>query len=101
MGIGNLGRATTAARSAARTTRQAQDVQRARENAEAIRAQIAELQADFDAEAAGLEAAADPLAEKLETATIKPRRTDLSVTLTALVWAPTYEASGGASDPAW
>jgi hypothetical protein len=83
-----LGRAGTAVRSIGRTRKESEDVARAAETLEAMEQQRAELESQFQAEAAALQARLDPLAEPLETITIRPRKTAISVRLVALAWAP-------------
>ena len=91
-----IGRATTAARGAGRTMKQAGDVQRAQESAEAVRQQIQALEAELAEELAARSAATDPLSEKLERVTVRPKKTDITVKPVRLVWRP-YR--GG--KPAW
>ena len=83
-----LGRATTAARSAGRTMKQAGDVGRAEESAEAIRAQIAALDQEAKEELAARAAATDPATERLEPVVVRPKKSDVTVRKTALVWVP-------------
>jgi hypothetical protein len=93
----NIGRATTAARGAGRTMKQAGDVGRAKENVAAIDQQIADLEAELKAELDQRAAATDPVTEKLETIALRPKKSDISVRLVALAWAP---FGGDAGDPA-
>jgi hypothetical protein len=83
-----LGKATTAARSASRSIKEAKDVARAGENVEVIRKQLDDLEAQFQAEADALAVKIDPLTETLETLSIKPAKTHISVKLVALAWVP-------------
>ncbi|MEP6767639.1 MAG: ATP-binding protein [Acidobacteriota bacterium] len=96
----NIGRATTAARGAGRTMKQAGDIGRAKENVAAIDAQIAELESELQAELDQRAAATDPLTERLEPITLRPKKSDLSVKLVALAWAP-YRDEGKGPVPAW
>jgi hypothetical protein len=91
-----IGRATTAARGAGRTMKQAGDVQRAEESAEAVRQQIQALESELEAELSARSAATDPLTEKLEQVSLRPKKADITVRRVALVWRP-YR--GG--EPAW
>jgi hypothetical protein len=91
-----IGRATTAARGAGRTMKQAGDVQRAQESAAAIRQQIAALEGELEAELDARATATDPVTEKLENVSLRPKKTDIGVRRVALVWLP-YR--GGS--PAW
>ena len=91
-----IGRATTAARSAGRTMKQAGDVQRAQESAEAVKQQIQALEAELEAELAERSAATDPLTEKLERVSVRPKKSDITVRPMRLVWRP-YRGNA----PAW
>ena len=99
--VGTVGRATTAARSAGRVLKETQDVGRAKESVEAVDQAIADLDAQFKAEADALTATTDPLTERLETISLKPTRQNISVRLVTLAWAPGWRNSAGAVTPAW
>ncbi|MEW6543390.1 MAG: ATP-binding protein [Nitrospirota bacterium] len=86
-----LGKAATAARGVGRSIKEAKDVARAEENVEALRKQLADLEAQFQVEADALAATFDPLKEELETVTIRPTKANVSVKLLALAWVPTVE----------
>lgn len=101
LGMGTLGRATTAARGVGRAAQQAQDVGRARENVEAVSQQLADLETQLQAEIDALEAATDPLSENLETVSLRPKKADISVRRVALVWVPVLRTDSGAATPAW
>jgi hypothetical protein len=81
-----VGRAATSMRSAGRALDQAGDVTRARETIEALRGQLAELEAEFNAETAAVAQAPDPAAETLVPLEIRPSRPNINVRLVALVW---------------
>ena len=91
-----IGRATTAARGAGRTMKQAGDVQRAQESAEAVRQQIQALEAELAQELSARAAATDPLTEKLERVSVRPKKTDITVRRVAWSGGP-YRGSA----PAW
>ena len=91
-----IGRATTAARGAGRTMKQVGDVQRAQESAEAVRQQIQALEAELAEELAARSAATDPLNEKLERVSVRPKKTDITVKPVRLIWRP-YRGNA----PAW
>ena len=99
--VSTIGRGTTAARGAGRVLKETQDVGRARESAEAVKQAMADLDAQFKAEADALTAATDPLTERLETISLKPTRQNISVRLVTLAWAPCWRDAGGAVTPAW
>jgi hypothetical protein len=83
-----IGKATTAARSAGRTMKQAGDVQRAEETEGAIQQQIQALEDELQAELAARTAATDPASEALEKVSLRPKKTDITVRRVGLVWLP-------------
>jgi len=83
-----IGKATTAARGAGRTMKQAGDVGRAEDTVGAIDQQIQDLDAELQSEIAAATASADPATQKLETLTLRPKKTDITVRKLALVWLP-------------
>jgi hypothetical protein len=97
---GTIGRATTAARGASRAYKESQDVARADENVDALKQQLADLQAEFDTESKQVAADNDPATEQFESVTLKPKKTNVGVKLFVLAWAPQWQ-SGGAETPAW
>ncbi|ALA56942.1 ATP-binding protein [Nitrospira moscoviensis] len=97
----NIGRATTAIRSAGRVLKESQDVGHAEETVAALQQQLADLDAQFKREADALAAAADPLTEQLEPFSVKPSKADIAVKLVALVWTPQWLTAGGETRSAW
>jgi len=96
-----LGRAATAARGLGRTMKERQDVGTAQESVASLQQQIADLEAEFQAETERLAQGTNPLTEVLESLEIKPKKTDIAVRLVALVWVPMFKADDGGSHPAW
>ncbi len=92
-------RAGTAIRSAGRAAQRRQDVEHAEESVEAVRAAIADLEKEFEAELQAIENAADA-EETLEEVVIRPPLTAIATRLTALVWLP-YGSEGGAEVELW
>jgi hypothetical protein len=84
----NASRAGSAIRSVGRTMQERQDVTHAEENVESLRKQLADLNAELEAEVDRLEERFDPEAEQLEVLGLKPRRKDVEVRLLTLAWAP-------------
>jgi phage host-nuclease inhibitor protein Gam len=82
----NMGKAATAARGMGRAYEQSSDVGRAQENSSSVQAQIDELNTSLQSEIAALDVTYNPQAEKLDTVTIKPKRTGIQVKLVALTW---------------
>ncbi len=97
----NIGRATTAIRSAGRVMKESKDVSLAEENVAALQQQLADLEAQFKAESEALAAATDPLTEKLETVSVKPTKSNIAVKLVALAWTPHWRTGDGTLTPAW
>ena len=97
----NIGRATTAIRSAGRVMKESTDVGAAEENVAALQQQLVDLEAQFKSESDALVAATDPLNEKLETISIKPTKANIAVKLVALAWMPHWRDANGGLAPAW
>jgi hypothetical protein len=97
----SAGRFGTAMKSAGRIKKEDMDVERAGERAEAVRAQIADLEARLQEEIAGLEASLDPSTESLEQVRINPKATDIAVTVFGLAWLPYRKDEQGRLHPAW
>ena len=84
----NVSKAATAMRGVGRSFEQSQDVTRAGETVEAVKKQIADLDAQFQAEAAAIESGGDPATERFETVELRPTKTNVRVKLVALAWTP-------------
>jgi hypothetical protein len=84
--VGTIGRAT-AARGMSRTMKRSEDIERAKQTAAAVEEQRKQLEAEFAAETAALDAANDVATETLEKITIKPKKTNIVIKLVGLVWA--------------
>jgi hypothetical protein len=91
----------TAARRAGMAYKESQDVQRATESAENVQQQLTDLQAQWKADTDELQAKIDPATETLETIQVKPKKTNISVRLLTLAWAPYRKSGEGAMEPAW
>jgi len=87
LNIGTIGRATTAARGVGRTMKESEDIERAKQNVAALEEQRKQLETEFAAETAALDAANDVATETLEKITIRPKKTNITVKLVSLVWA--------------
>jgi hypothetical protein len=98
--LSTLGRATTAARGVSRSMKEAEDVGRAQESVEAINQQITDLDAQFKAETDSLESN-DVQTEQLETISLKPKKSNISVKLLTLAWAPYWHDAEGQAVSGW
>ena len=101
LSLTTLGRATTAARSASRSQKEAEDVDRAHESLQVILGRQTELNDQFKAEIANLEQSFDPQNEVLDTVSLKPTKANIAVKLFTLAWAPYWQEAQGESKPAW
>jgi hypothetical protein len=97
--VGNIGRATTAARGAGRVLKEREDVARAQETIGAVQQALATLETELRDELASLEARGEP--ERLETVALRPKKTDIRVHMCALAWTPHWRDAAGALTPAW
>jgi hypothetical protein len=90
-----IGRATTAARGVSRSMKEQEDIGRAQDTVESLGQRLAAIEEEFRAETAALEAKFDPETEELESLTLQPKKTGISVQLVALTWAPFRQGAGG------
>src|SRR5262249_50219571 len=95
----NVSRAASAARSAGRIGREQQDVAQAQENVQQFQDQLAELDAQFKAETAALDDSVNADKLELEDIAIKPKKSDINVTLVALAWMPCAASPDGTTTP--
>src|SRR5581483_1211027 len=88
LSVTNLGRATTAARGIGRTMKEQDDVKRASASVDTLKAQLAELNNELEAEIATLETNAPAPSRTLTTITIKATPSRIAVERGTLVWVP-------------
>ncbi|MGA8203119.1 MAG: DUF87 domain-containing protein [Woeseiaceae bacterium] len=91
----------TAMRSASGARKEAADVERAEQNAQQIRADIAALDAELEREVAALDAGFDAQSEPLKEVVVRAKVADISVPLLALAWMPYLTDADGRLRPAW
>ena len=96
----NVSKAATAMKGVGRSVEQAKDVARAGETVGAIQQQLADLDAQFQAEAKAIEGGLDPASETFETIELRPNKTNISVKLVALAWTPHVRDAAGQLTPA-
>jgi hypothetical protein len=97
----SAGRFGTAIQSASRMRKESMDVERARETAEAISAQLAEMEARLSQDIADLEGQFDPATEDLREVLVKPKSSDITLEVFSLVWLPYRQDSFGRLAPDW
>jgi hypothetical protein len=85
----NVGRAASVARSLSRAAREREDIARAEESAEAVGAQLKEMEAQLQAELDALRSGASDVAQlEIGEVRVAPRKGDLSVDSLVLLWLP-------------
>jgi hypothetical protein len=85
--VSSIGRATTAARGVGRTMKEQEDVKRAEGSVDQLKAQLADLNSQLEAEIAALETGPSPT-RTLTPVTIKPTPARIAVDRVVLVWMP-------------
>ena len=96
-----IDRAGTTMRGGMRTAREKGDVVLAKQSVEALKQRLADLEAALNSEIATIEAVTDPMQQKLELLTVRPKKSDLSVRLVTLVWAPCWALPDGTIKPSF
>lgn len=94
-------RVGSAIRSAGSARKQAADVTHAREAAAEVRGDIEKLDAELKAEIDAMDATFDARQAELETVAVKPKTTDIHVSLIGLLWMPYRHDADGPLEPAW
>ena len=69
-------------------SKESEDVTRATQNVDALKAQLAELEADMQSDVQAVSAEFDLANEPFERVLVKPKRGGVSVQLVSLVWVP-------------
>jgi hypothetical protein len=101
VGVGTLGRAAGALRSADRAAREERDVERAREEHELRGEGLSELNAELERELDAARARFGEEALACEERALQARRSDVEVRQVRLVWTPWRVAADGALEPAF
>lgn len=86
LSVTSVNRATTAARSVNRTLKGSQDIAHAKESAEAVLAEHAALQAEFEAEAARIHQGSQAQSEPLQPLEIRAPRTRIHLRIFTPAW---------------
>ncbi len=90
----NISRATTSMRQATRIARDRQDVSDATEGVEVLSQRLSQLEAELAAETEKIQTDLSPDKLPLETITIQPKKSEISVQPVSLVWIPHVQAAG-------
>jgi hypothetical protein len=97
----SINSAATAARSVTRAYKQSQDVNLIEQNATAAQQQMNELNEQLQTAISAIQAKIDPATEAFEPISIKPKKTDISVRVFTLAWAPYRTDAHGQMTPAY
>jgi hypothetical protein len=97
----NIRRGASAISSFSRASKQADDVGRANETIETLTAKMQDLDAGFRAETEALKASGNPMNERLESVSIKPKKKDINLRVIALAWTPHWRNERGELTNAW
>jgi hypothetical protein len=90
-----IGRAGTVARSASRTYKESQDVQRAGETVAAVQQQIDAIEFELQTELSALHSRVEASTEQFETIEYVLRRPNIALKLVCLAWVPEDMVSRG------
>jgi hypothetical protein len=97
----SMGKAASTIRGMSRSRKESQDIERAGENVEALKQQLADLETEFTQDAEDLASQLQTKSETLETVTIRPKKSNIAVELLGLGWVPHWQDSRGQQIPAW
>jgi len=98
--VGNVGRATSAMKSASRIGKEAADVTRATESVDVVQERLTALRAQFDEEVATLQQGVANGSVDVQKRPVHPRKSDISVGMVGLCWTPWRRLSDGTVEPA-
>jgi hypothetical protein len=93
---GNASRMGSAARSLGRTSKEKDDIARARRDLDAEKERMADLERQFQADAAAVHPGGE---SALEEVVIRPRKSDVAVARVSLLWTPFGVDSNGIAEP--
>jgi len=94
-----VGRATTTARSASRAYYEKMDIKRAQEQVELTRTRLEEMEKELQREADQIVSLYDPAREQLETVALRPKKKDLVLIWSGLLWLPVWHLASGSLEP--
>ena len=91
----------TAIKTAGSARKEAQDVERAKQTAEKVKADMAALNKQLEEEVVKLDTSFDAQAEELDEIVVRAKTTDIHVAVTGLAWLPYTADDRGRLRPAW
>jgi phage-related tail protein len=99
--VGSASRVGTAMRSASRMRKEEMDVDRAREKASAIEAQLLDMEGRMQEDIEKIEFSYDPEFEELEKIRVKPKAKDITLEVFGPAWIPFRKDAEGRLTPDW
>ena len=90
-----LNRAGTAMRSGMRSAKERGDIGSAEESLDVLLQRRADLQTELAQEIALIEEQTDPMQQRLEVTAVRPRKSDIDIRFTTLLWLPFWQTDGG------
>ncbi len=97
----HIGRATTSARGASRAYYEKMDIQRAQQQVEQAKSKLDDMDRQLQAEADRLGSAFDPAAETLQSVILRPKKKDIAIQWSGLLWLPYWHLETGGAEPAF
>jgi hypothetical protein len=97
----SMSKATSTIRGMSRSMKESQDIERAGENVEALKQQLADLETEFTKETEALASQLQAQSETLEIISIRPKKSNITVELLGLGWVPHWQDSQGQRTSAW
>ncbi len=91
----------SAIKTAGSARKEAADVERAKQTADKVKADIAALSKELEEEVAKLDTSFDAQTEELDEITVRAKSTDIHVAVTGLAWLPYTADEKGRLRPAW
>ena len=96
-----LNKAGTVIRKGMRTTKERGDIHDAEESLDVLKERLADLEQELNQEIARIEEQTDPMQQTLEVVAMRPKKGDITVRLTALLWLPYWQTSDGNREPSY
>lgn len=96
-----VGRATTTARTASRAYYEKLDIKRAQEQVELAKARLAEMEQALQQEADKIANLYSPEREQLQSLILRPKKKDITIRWSGLLWLPGWQLDSGEIKPAF
>lgn len=99
--VSSASRMGSAIKSASRIKKEQVDIERARERADSLRAQLLDMEFQLQEDISRIELSIDPETEPLEEILVKPKSSGLTLEIFGLIWLPYRKETGGKIHPDW